>query len=104
MDTAQSAVEATSSVAPEEMVSVRISDLAMITRAARLLAAVFEGEVAPDAIVDEAAEEGLTVDADAPEGAAEDEVDTYVTLAPAFLTALDTAEDLAGILPEQSDH
>jgi len=97
MDNATSAAseEAAVTMAPAEMVSISRADLALVTRAARLCAAVFEGDVAPDAIVDEACEAGLTVEIDAAEDAL-GEVDTYVELSPEFLEALDRAEDAAG--------
>lgn len=97
MDNAAAATseEAAVTIAPAEMVSISRADLAIITRAARLCAALFEGEADPDAIVDEACEAGLTIETDAPEDA-EDDVDTYVELAPEFLEALDRAEDAAG--------
>ena len=99
---AVSAEEATVSIEPAEMVSIRRSDLALIARGARLFAAVFDGDVRPDEIVDEAADVGLTVDVDAPEDAeADDDVDTYVVLSQDFQRALNEAEELAGILPEE---
>jgi len=97
MDNAAAATseEAAVTIAPAEMVSISRADLAIITRAARLCAALFEGEADPDAIVDEACEAGLTIETDAPEDA-EDDVDTYVELSSEFLEALDRAEDAAG--------
>lgn len=89
--------EATVTIAPAEAVLIAKRDLAVLVKAARLFAAVFDGEVDPEAVVDEAADAGLTVDEDAPEDAgADDEVDTYVTLAPELYRAIGKAEELCG--------
>lgn len=91
--------EATVTIEPAEMVSVPKRELELVVRAARLFAAVFEGEIEPEAIFDEAADAGLTVETDAPEDMREfEDVDTYVELSSEFLTALDRAEEAAGIL------
>lgn len=101
METTPAAGEATVSIAPVETVNIAKRDLAVLVRAAGLLAAVFEGEVEPDEIVDEAAEAGLTVETDAPEDAPDDSgdddgVDTYVTLSPDLYRAIALGEELCG--------
>lgn len=93
---APAAAEATVSIAPAETVSIAKRDLALLVRAASLFAALFEGEVAPDDIVDEAADVGLTIEADAPEDA-EDEVDTYVMLSPELHRALVQGAEIADV-------
>src|SRR5690606_29708334 len=91
--------EAPVTIEPAEVVSVPKRELELVVRAARLFAAVFEGEIEPEAIFDEAADAGLTVETDAPEDMREfEDVDTYVELSSEFLTALDRAEEAAGVL------
>ena len=84
----------------EQVVLVRKHELALLTSAARLLAAIWNEDLTTsDDLVDAAIAAGLTTEKEA-DGA---EVETEVALSPDFYAALGDAELTCGILPEADD-
>ena len=83
----------------QQVMLVRKHELALLARAARLLAAIWNEDEALDDLVDAAIAAGLTIERDVDDG----EVETEVSLSPDFYAALEDAEATCGILPAD-DH
>lgn len=95
--------EATVTIRPAETVSVRKGDLAAVAKAARLFQRIFDGELTDCEAIGDASDLGLTDDEDCDCGDPDCDVETAVFLKPTVLRAIEQAEELAAIAPEEDE-